>query len=102
MLLVLSATDTFEVELGLLHLDDWVLDICETNGQDDVFWSLGPHTSGRGNPATHYDFELKMKIVYVYIMDEHKIILEKLHIKNIQYYQYVLKYHIRLVLWIDF
>ena len=47
--LVLSSADTFEVELGLLHLDDGVLHVGQADGEDDVFWSLGPDTAGRGN-----------------------------------------------------
>ena len=43
--LVLGAPDTFEVELCLLHLDDGLLDVRQTDGQDDVFWSLGPDTA---------------------------------------------------------
>ena len=49
MLLHLGATHPLEVELVLLHLDDGVLDVRETDGEDDVFWSLSPHTAGRGN-----------------------------------------------------
>ena len=43
--LVLGSSDSFEVELGLLHLDDGLLDVRQTDGQDDVFWSLGPDTA---------------------------------------------------------
>ena len=46
---VVGAADTFEVELCALHLDDGVLDVRETDGEDDVFWSLSPHTAGRAN-----------------------------------------------------
>ena len=49
--LVFSPPDSFEVELGLLHLDDGILDVSEADGKDDVFWSLGPDTPGRGNPG---------------------------------------------------
>ena len=56
--LVLSSTDTFEVELCLLHLDDGLLDVRQTDGQDDVFWSLGPDTAGRRNS----DMEIKVKM----------------------------------------
>ena len=45
MRLVLSPTDTFEVELGLLHLDDGLLHVSQADGEDDVFWSLGPDTA---------------------------------------------------------
>ena len=43
--LVLGSSDSFEVELGLLHLDDGVLHVGEADGEDDVFWSLGPDTA---------------------------------------------------------
>ena len=51
MKLVLGSSDSFEVELGLLHLDDGVLHVSQADWQDDVFRSLGPDTAGRGNSA---------------------------------------------------
>ena len=56
--LVLSPTDTFEVELGLLHLDDGLLHVSQADGEDDVFWSLGPDTAGRRNSV----MDIKVKI----------------------------------------
>ena len=47
MKLILGSSDSFEVELGLLHLDDGVLHVGEADGEDDVFWSLGPDTARR-------------------------------------------------------
>ncbi len=40
-----------EVELGGLHLDDGVLDVCETNAEEDVLGALGPHAPRVGQPA---------------------------------------------------
>ena len=56
--LVLGSSDSFEVELGLLHLDDWVLHVGQADWKDDVFWSLGPDTAGGRNS----DMEIKVKM----------------------------------------
>ena len=60
MKLVLGSSDSFEVELGLLHLDDGVLHVGEADGEDDVFWSLGPDTAGRGNSVK--EIEVKIQV----------------------------------------
>ena len=58
MKLVLGSSDSFEVELGLLHLDDGVLHVGQADGEDDVFWSLGPDTAG----MRHSEVEIRVKM----------------------------------------
>merc|ERR1719150_2407927 len=47
VLLHLCPSHTLEVKLLLLHIDHWVLAICEADGENDVLWPLGPNASRR-------------------------------------------------------
>ena len=83
MLLHLGAAHPLEVELVLLHLDDGVLDVGEADRQDNVLWSLSPHTSGRGDPemdkilglhlnSINLDSRYRTEILLTFIIYTHK------------------------------
>ena len=51
MWLHLCSSNSLEIQFAFLHLDDGILNVCQTNWKNNVLRSLSPHTTWMRKPA---------------------------------------------------